>query len=86
MQWADCLLVSIVSEATGFYLLEVYLESSHKCQQRNLQSLFSVKLCDNSKIVIVLYYHNRSTIQSDKLYNRATQLKLFSQTQVLIAH
>ena len=55
MQWADCLLVSIVSEATGFYLLEVYLESSQKCQQRNLQSLFSVKLCDNSKIVIMLY-------------------------------
>ena len=46
---------NIASEATGFYLLEVYLESSQKCQQRNLQSLFSVKLCDNSKIVIVLY-------------------------------
>ena len=51
---------------------EVYLESSQKCQQSNLQSLFSVKLCDNSKIVIVLYYHNRSTIQSDRLYNSNT--------------
>ena len=45
---------------------------------------FSVKLSDNSKIVTVLYYHNRSTIQRDKLSNIATQVKWFSQIQVIV--
>ena len=76
MQWADCLLVSIVSEATGFYLLEVYLESSQKCQQRNLQSLFSVKLCGNSKIVIV--------ILTQQIHNRKWQTEQQSNTSQVI--
>ena len=42
---------------------------------RSTKSFFSVKLSDNSKIVIVQYYGNRSKIQRDKLNNRATQGK-----------
>ena len=30
-------------------------------------SLFSAKLSDNSKILIMLYYHNRSTFQREKV-------------------
>ena len=39
------------------------------------KSFFCVKLISNSKIATVLYYHNGSTIQRDKLNNRATQVK-----------
>ena len=48
-----------------YYLFAKYIES----QQINQQSLFSVKLSDNSKVFTVLYYHNRSTIQRDKPKN-----------------
>ena len=37
-----------------------------ECQRNDLQSLFSVKLSENSKIVTVLYQHDKSTIQRDK--------------------
>ena len=46
-----------------------------KCQWTDLQSRFSVKLSDNSKVLIMLYYHSRSTIQRDKLKNRAIHVK-----------
>ena len=63
-------------------ITEVYLEPSQIstmeffCKIRtDLQSLFSVKLSDNSEIVTLLYYHNKSAIQRNKLNNRATQVK-----------
>ena len=40
-----------------------------------IYKVFSVKLSDNSKILIVLSYPYRSTIQWDKLKNRATLVK-----------
>ena len=55
-----------------YYLLaEVHSMST----KRSAKSFFSVKLSVTSIIVTVLYYHNRSTIQMDKLNNRATQVK-----------
>ena len=54
-----------------YYLFAKYIES----RKINQQSLFSVKLSDNSKALTVLYYHNRSIIQRDKPKNRATQVK-----------
>ena len=51
-------------------ITEAYLEPSQKSKMQlfgenrtDLQSLLSVKLSDNSKIVTVLCYHNRSTTQ-----------------------
>ena len=62
---------SVLNTSLYYLLAEVLV-----CQQNGLQSLFSVKLSDNSKIVTAFYYlYNRSTIQKHKLNNRATQVK-----------
>ena len=55
-----------------------------ECQRTDLQSLFSVKLNDNSKILIVLYYHDRSTSQRGKTKNRETKVKSLSWIQVIV--
>ena len=63
-------------------ITEVYLKPSQIstmeffCKIRtDLQILFSVKLSDNSEIVTLLYYHNKSAIQRNELNNRAAQVK-----------
>ena len=85
MQWAHCLMVSIVSEATGDRLKAVNYFRKKPDRRFRLSSkyasvlsqgndprslFFSLKLGD--KIVTVLYYRNRSTIQRDKLNNSKT--------------
>ena len=60
------------SDMPLYYLLAKVHRMSRK---RSTKSFFSLKLGDNSKIVTVLYYRNTSTIQRDKLSNRATQVK-----------
>ena len=47
----------------------------HRMSTKLSPKSFSVKL---SEILIVLYRHNRSTFQKDKLKNRAKQVKQLS--------
>ena len=55
-------------KANGQAVLVLALVLKHiECQRTSLESLFSVKLSDNSKILIVLNYHNTSTMERDKL-------------------
>ena len=72
-------------------ITEAYLEPSQKSKMQlfgenrtDLQSLLSVKLSENSKIVTVLCYHYRSTTQRHKLNNRATQIKYFIRIQGIV--
>ena len=56
---------------------------ARRSQQTDLQSLFYVKLSDKSKVVIDLHYHDRSTIQRNKLNNTECNLEFRSSVQNL---
>ena len=76
---ASALIRSIITSNRLMPITEAYLEPSRKstsfAKSPIVDSDWILKVSDNSKIVTVLYYRNRFTIQRDKLHNRATQVK-----------